>query len=73
MDDKFLEYLYVTGELDKGNALANDTISELYSEYNMMFPNYPLDNNFFFNSEADQIRMLEEAINTNTPIIGRTR
>ena len=73
MDDKFLEYLYVTGELDKEDSLANDDINELYNIYNSMFPNYPLDNNFFFNSQDEQIRLLSYAINNFEPIKGRRK
>jgi len=73
MDDNFLEYLYVTGELNKDDSLSNDEIGSLYATYNSLFPNYPLDNDFFFNSQEDQIRLLEEAISTNSPIIKRTK
>ncbi len=71
MDPNFLEYLYVTGELDKDTSLGNPDINALYNEYNIMFPNNPLDNDFFSNSEEDQIRLLSEAINNNEPIIKR--
>ncbi len=73
MDDDFLAYLYVTGELDKDDSLANNDIKELYDIYNSMFPNYPIDNNFFFKSHYDQKRLLSEAINNNEPINGRRR
>lgn len=68
MDPNYLEYLYVTGELDKATSLGNDDINALYNEYNSRFPNDPLDNDFFFNSQEDQIRLLVDAINNNEPI-----
>ena len=68
MDPNYLEYLYVTGELDKADSLGNDDINALYNEYNIRFPNDPLDNDFFFNSQEDQIRLLVDAINNNEPI-----
>ena len=68
MDQNYLEYLYVTGELDKATSLGNDDINALYNEYNNRFPNDPLDNDFFFNSQEDQIRLLVDAINNNEPI-----
>ena len=71
MDPNFLEYLYVTGELDKDTSLGNPDINALYNEYNITFPNNTLDNDFFSNSEEDQIRLLSEAINNNEPIIKR--
>lgn len=64
----FFEYLYVTGQLDKDMSLSNTNIKELYNIYNRMFPNNPLDDDFFFNSEDDQIRLLSEAIENNSPI-----
>ena len=73
MDPNFLEYLYVTGELDKDTSLGNPDVNELYTVYNSMFPNYPLDNDFFFNSIEDQIELLTEAINSNSPIVKRTK
>ena len=73
MDPNFMEYLYVTGELDKDISLANPDINGLYNEYNRLFPNYPLDNNFFFNSQDEQIRMLVEAINNGEPIVRKTK
>ncbi len=73
MDPNFLEYLYVTGELDKDTTLRNPDVNELYTVYNSMFPNYPLDNDFFFNSIEDQIELLTEAINSNSPIVKRTK
>ena len=73
MDPDFLEYLYVTGELDKDTSLGNPDVNELYTVYNSMFPNYPLDNDFFFNSIEDQIELLTEAINSNSPIVKRTK
>lgn len=73
MDPEFLEYLYVTGELDKDDALSNPDIKELYNIYNSMFPNYPLDNDFFSNPMNDQIELLSEAINSNSPIIKRRK
>ncbi len=69
MDPDFLEYLYVTGELNKDDSLGNPDINELYNAYNSMFPDYPLDNDFFFNSYDEQIRLLNEAINSNSPIV----
>ncbi len=68
MDDNFFEYLYVTGELNKDDSLGNSNINELYNQYNSLFPNDPIDNEFFFNSQEDQIRLLEEAINNGEPI-----
>ena len=68
MDDNFFEYLYVTGELNKDDSLGNSNINELYNQYNILFPNDPIDNEFFFNSQEDQIRLLEEAINNGEPI-----
>jgi len=73
MDKDFLEYLYVTGELDKDMSLANKDINELYNIYNSMFPNNPLDNEFFSLSFDEQIELLSEAINSNSPIIRKTR
>ena len=72
MNDGFFEFLYVTGELDKDMSLSNIDIKELYDEYNRMFPEHPLDNNFFFNTQEEQIRLLSEAIENNRPI-GRRR
>ena len=69
MDDKYLEYLFVSGELNKDDSLSDDTISNLYAEYNAMFPGNPLDNDFFFMSQEDQISLLVEAINSGEPII----
>ena len=69
MDDDYLEYLFVSGELNKDDSLSNDTISNLYAEYNAMFPCNPLDNDFFFMSQEDQISLLVEAINSGAPII----
>ena len=34
MDPDFLEYLYVTGELNKSDSLGNPDINELYNVYN---------------------------------------
>ncbi len=68
MDDNFFEYLYVTGELNKDDSLGNSNINELYNQYNSLFPNDPIDNEFFFNSQEEQIRLLEEAINNGEPI-----
>ena len=65
--------LYVTGELDKEDSLANSDINELYNIYNNMFPDYPLDNDFFFNSYDEQIRLLSEAIENNEPIKNKRR
>ena len=73
MDPNFLEYLYVTGELDKDDSLSNPDINELYTIYNSMFPGYPLDNDFFSNPMEDQINLLIEAINSNSPIIKRRK
>ena len=73
MDKDFLEYLYVTGELNKDDSLANPDINSLYNEYNNMFPDNPLDNDFFFNTIEDQISLLEEAINNNEPISKKRR
>ena len=73
MDNDFLEYLYVTGELNKDDSLANPDINSLYNEYNNMFPDNPLDNDFFFNTIEDQISLLEEAINNNEPISKKRR
>ncbi len=73
MDPDFLEYLYVTGELNKEDSLGNPDINELYTIYNSMFPNYPLDNDFFFNTLEEQIRLLSEAIENNEPIKNRRR
>ncbi len=73
MDKDFLEYLYVTGELNKEDSLGNPDINELYTIYNSMFPNYPLDNDFFFNTLEEQIRLLSEAIENNEPIKNRRR
>ena len=68
MEKDFLEYLYVSGELDKDDSLSNLTIKGLYDKYNMMFPNYPLDNEFFMLPQDEQIILLEEAINNGSPI-----
>jgi hypothetical protein len=68
MDDNFFEYLYVTGELNKDDSLGNSNINELYNQYYSLFPNDPIDNEFFFNSQEEQIRLLEEAINNGEPI-----
>ncbi len=68
MDDNFFEYLYVTGELNKDDSLGNSNINELYNQYYGLFPNDPIDNEFFFNSQEEQIRLLEEAINNGEPI-----
>ena len=38
-----------------------------------MFPNYPLDNDFFFNSMDEQIRLLSEAVNNFEPIKNKRR
>ena len=73
MDPDFLEYLYVTGELNKEDSLGNPDINELYTIYNSMFPEYPLDNDFFFNTIEEQIRLLSEAINNNEPIKNKRR
>ena len=73
MDSDFLEYLYVTGELNKEDSLGNPDINELYNIYNSMFPSYPLDNDFFFNTLEEQIRLLSEAINNNEPIKNKRR
>lgn len=73
MDKDFLEYLYVTGELDKEDALSNPTINDLYNTYNLMFPNNPLDNEFFSLNYSEQIELLEESINSGSPIIRKTR
>ena len=73
MDPEFLEYLYVTGELNKEDSLGNPDINELYTIYNSMFPEYPLDNDFFFNSFDEQIRLLSEAINNFEPIKNKRR
>ena len=73
MDKNFLEYLYVTGELDKEDSLSNPTINDLYNEYNSMFPNNPLDNEFFSLSFDEQIELLGESINSGSPIIRKTR
>ena len=73
MDNDFLEYLYVTGELNKDDSLANPDINSLYNEYNNMFPDYPLDNDFFFKTIDEQIGLLEEAINNNEPINKKRR
>ena len=69
MDKDFLEYLYVTGELNKIDSLMDMDINELYEYYNELFPNYPLDNDFFFLSKDEQINALEEAISCERPII----
>ena len=73
MDDNFFEYLYVTGELNKDDSLDNSNINELYNQYNSLFPNDPIDNEFFFNSQEEQIRLLEEAINNGEPIKKRSK
>ena len=73
MDKDFLEYLYVTGELDKDTSLSNKDIRELYNEYNNMFPDYPLDNDFFSNTIDEQICLLSEAIENNEPIRNKRR
>ena len=71
--NEFFEYLYVSGELDKDTSLSNKDVRELYNEYNRMFPNYPLDNDFFFKTIDEQIGLLEEAINNNEPINKKRR
>ena len=73
MDPDFLEYLYVTGELNKDDSLGNPDVNELYTVYNSMFPNYPLDNDFFFNTIEDQIELLNEAISNYAPIVKRRK
>jgi len=73
MDPDFLEYLYVTGELNKDDSLGNPDVNELYTVYNSMFPNYPLDNDFFFNTIEDQIELLNEAISNHAPIVKRRK
>ena len=73
MDPDFLEYLYVTGELDKDDSLGNPDVNELYTVYNSMFPNYPLDNDFFFNTIEEQIELLNEAISNHAPIVKRRK
>ena len=73
MDPDFLEYLYVTGELNKDDSLGNPDVNELYTVYNSMFPNYPLDNDFFFNTMEEQIELLNEAISNHAPIVKRRK
>ncbi len=73
MDKDFLEYLYVTGELDKDDSLSNPTINELYNIYNSMFPSNPLDNAFFSLIYSEQIELLEESINSGSPIVRKTK
>ena len=73
MDPDFLEYLYVTGELDKDDSLSNPTINELYNIYNSMFPSNPLDNEFFSLSYSEQIELLEESINSESPIVRKIK
>ena len=68
MDPNFLEYLYVSGELDKDDSLSNPDINALYTTYNSMFPNNRLDNAFFSQTQEEQIRLLMEAIENNSPI-----
>ena len=69
MDNDFFGYLYVTGELDKDTSLANNDIRSLVNQYNMMFPNNPIDNEFFSKPQDEQIQLLCDAINNGEPII----
>ena len=73
MRDDFLEFLQVTGELDKDNSLSNPTINDLYNTYNSMFPSNPLDNEFFSLTFDEQVVLLEESINSGSPIVRKIR
>lgn len=72
--DEWFEYLYVTGVLNDDNYNGNSMLKDLVYKYNSEFPDYPLEEDFFFNRTQDeQIRLLSEAINYNRPIRGFTR
>lgn len=73
MDPNFLEYLYVTGELDKDTSLSNPDVNALYTTYNATFPNNPLDNDFFSLTIEEQIELLVEALENNSPIVKRRK
>lgn len=72
--DEWLEFLYVMGALNEDDSIGNSKIKDLVYKYNSMFPEYPLEEDFFFdNTQDEQIRKLSDAINEFKPIKNRIR
>ena len=54
---------------DKEDYLEDSEIEDLFNKYNEMFPDYPLDDSFFEDTDEEEIvERLENAINLNEPI-----
>ncbi len=72
--DEWFEYLYVTGVLNDDNYKGNSFLKSLVYKYKSVFPECVLDENFFFdNTQEEQIRLLESAIENNEPIRSKRR
>ncbi len=59
--NEYLEYLYVTGELDKV------MLDDLIRKYNNIYGELP--NEFFYLDEEEQKELLEEALRSKAKII----
>ena len=59
--DKYIEYLYVTGELDK------ITLDELVNRYNQLYGELPIE--FFQLESYEQTELLESALKCKSKII----
>jgi hypothetical protein len=68
--DEWFEYLYIMGALTEDDYRGNSMLKSLVYEYNNRFPNWPLEEDFFFdNTQEEQMQSLLNAIRTNEPII----
>jgi len=62
------------GVLNDEDQIGDTRIKNLVYEYNKMFPEYPLSEDFFFDNTPDeQVNRLSDAINNYEPIKGRIR
>ena len=50
--DEWFEYLYVTGVLNDDNYNGNSMLKDLVYKYNSEFPDYPLEEDFFFSASG---------------------
>lgn len=67
MNPDYLEFLAVTGELDRASSGANDLISE----YESRFPNNPLPSSFYDLPIDEELALLNQSLSENLPIIAR--
>ena len=72
--DEWLNYLYVMGALTDEDQMGDPRLKNLVYEYNSMFPENPLSEDFFFDNTTEIIiEKLSDAIINYQPIKSRTR